>query len=131
MIKYIDAVEEISLNDLEGFWKGWPNPPSSEKHRQILENSEFKILAVDSDTGKVVGFITAISDGVLSVYIPFLEVLPKYRRQGIASELVKRLLGKVKDLYMIDLTCDAELQFFYEKFGLKKSMGMMARNHKK
>ncbi len=131
MIEYIDNIEKIKPSDLKGFWESWLNPPSKEKHWRILKNSEFKILAVDCATGKVVGFVTAISDGVLSVYIPFLEVLPDYRRKRVGSELVKRMPKKVKDFYMIDLTCDKELQVFYEKFGMKKSIGMMIRNHKK
>jgi hypothetical protein len=41
----------------------------------------------------VVGFITAISDGVLTAYVPFLEVLPAHRRQGVANP---QLLGAVR-----------------------------------
>lgn len=106
MIKYTDNIEKIKPSDLDGFWERWPDPPSVEKHLEILRNSEFKVLAVDSKTKKVVGFITAISDKVLSAYIPFLEVLPKYRKKGIASELIKRLLKQVGGFYMIDLICD-------------------------
>jgi hypothetical protein len=31
------------------------------------------------DNGRVIGFITAVTDKVLSAYIPLLEVLPAYR----------------------------------------------------
>ena len=41
------------------------------------------IIAIDENTNQVVGFVTAISDGVLSAYIPFLEVLPEYKSIGI------------------------------------------------
>jgi GNAT superfamily N-acetyltransferase len=37
-----------------------------------------------------VGFITAITDGVLTTYLPQLEVLAEYRGQGIGSALVER-----------------------------------------
>jgi len=81
------------------------------------------------DSGKATGFINAISDGVLSAYIPLLEVLPAYKNRGIGSELVKRMLEKIKDYYMIDLTCDPELQSFYKKFNMIPSNGMMLRNY--
>ena len=42
------------------------------------------MLARD-DAGRVVGFVTAISDGVLSAYIPLLEVLPEYQGAGSAA----------------------------------------------
>ncbi len=51
-------------------------------------------MVIDDENGKFVGFITAITDKILSAYIPFLEVLPEYQRQGIGKELVKRMLEK-------------------------------------
>ena len=86
------------------------------------------VLAVDDQNSRVVGFVNAISDGVLCAYIPFLEVLPAYQRQGIGDELVRRLLKLLDNLYMIDLTCDRPLQKFYERFGMRSSTGMMIRN---
>ena len=67
----------------------------------------------------MVGFVTAISDGVLSAYVPLLEVLPDYQGRGIGSELICRMLARLNDLYMVDLVCDAELVPFYERLGLE------------
>jgi ribosomal protein S18 acetylase RimI-like enzyme len=131
MIVYKDSVEGISPGDLCGFFVGWQNPPSNETHLKILKNSSFRIIASDDETGSVVGFITAISDMILSAYIPLLEVLPEYKEKGIGSELVRRLMTKLDKFYMIDLTCDEEIQKFYEKFGLSISNGMSKRNYKK
>ena len=44
---------------------------------------DFVVAQVPS--AQVVGFVTATSDGVLSAYIPFLEVVPAYRSRGIGS----------------------------------------------
>jgi predicted N-acetyltransferase YhbS len=66
----------------------------------------------------VVGFITAISDGVLSAYIPLLEVLKPYQGQGIGGRLVQRMLDQLNGYYMIDLLCDPELESFYARFGM-------------
>jgi ribosomal protein S18 acetylase RimI-like enzyme len=82
----------------------------------------------------VIGFATAISDGVMSAYIPFLEVLPEYQRQGIGTELIRRLLGQLDGLYMVDLSCDAALQPFYERLGfiaLDRAMGQRRRDNLK
>ena len=129
MIFYTDSLARISADNLGGFFVGWPNPPSPEIHLKLLENSERVVLALDEETGKVVGFITAISDGVLSAYIPLLEVLPAYRGRGIGQELVRRMLSKLKGFYMVDLICDPEAQPLYERLGMKKASGMMLRNH--
>ncbi len=53
-------------------------------------------------------FINAISDRVLSAFVPLLEVLPEYQRRGIGSTLVETMLAQLGDLYMVDLVADAE-----------------------
>jgi len=114
---------------LSGFFVGWPNPPSPETHLSILRNSCFIVLAIDWDASQAVGFITAVSDGVLSAYVPLLEVLPGHQNQGIGTELVKRMLVQCKQLYMVDTTCDKQLQPFYARCGMQTSTGMMIRNY--
>ena len=129
MIDYIDSAVGITPEMLDGFFEGWLFSPSKEKHFQILENSQFVILAIDDSNGKVVGFINAVSDMVLCAYVPLLEVLPDYRGNGIGSELVKKMLKKLERFYMIDLTCDAKVQPIYQSLGMKKMTGMMIRNY--
>lgn len=129
MIEYSNSIEDISADHLHGFFVGWPNPPTPETHLRLLRNSDAVVLAVDTVTGQVVGFITAITDGVLAAYIPFLEVLSAYQHQGIGQTLVRRMLTRLQDLYMIDLLCDADVQPFYEQFGMYPAVGMCARNY--
>ena len=131
MIVYQDNLDSINPEMLNDFFDGWKKFPSKEKHFKSLQNSEFKILAIDDVTNKVIGFINAISDGVLSAYIPLLEVIPDYKNKGIGTELIKRMLEKLKHYYMIDIMCDESLQSFYGKFGLIKSSGMILRNYDK
>jgi len=88
-----------------------------------------KVFIVALDGNKAVGFITALSDGVASGFIPLLEVLPEYQKQGIGSELVKRMLVKLKGIMNIDLTCDAVIQPYYERFGMLRSSGMILRKY--
>lgn len=128
-IRYSDSLESVSESDLHGFFVGWPNPPSPEVHLQLLAGSQHRILAMPQDSSKVLGFITALSDGVLSAYIPFLEVLPSYQGQGIGLALCKRMFETLRSLYVVDLVCDPQLQPFYEKLGMQAGTGMMARNY--
>jgi ribosomal protein S18 acetylase RimI-like enzyme len=125
MISYTSNLS--NLDDFEGFFVDWPNPPSIEVFKSILDGSYIYILATENR--KIVGFITAISDGVLSAYIPFLEVLPNYQKRGIGRELVLRMKDELKHLYMIDLLCDSDLIGFYEKIGMDRAGGAMLRNY--
>lgn len=129
MITYTDSLEHVTDEHLTGgFFAGWPNPPSPTTHYQILANSAAIVLArIQDDT--VVGFTTAISDGISCAYIPHLEVLPAYQGRGIGTELVRRMLEKLNHLYMIDLVCDPELKGFYERLGMRAIVGMVVRNY--
>ncbi|MBD8068816.1 GNAT family N-acetyltransferase [Bacillus sp. PS06] len=126
---YKNTLDDITSEMLNGFFVGWPEPPSPETHLRLLENSSKVVIALDDETNQVVGFITAISDGVLSAYIPLLEVLSEYKGRGIGKELVERMLKQLEDIYMVDLCCDDELVPYYERFGMMKSNGMLVRNY--
>jgi ribosomal protein S18 acetylase RimI-like enzyme len=130
MIIYTDSLDQITPDRLHGFFAGWPNPPSPATHLRILQGSAEIELAIDDETGVVVGYITAISDGVLAAFIPNLEVLPGYKGRGIGTELVQRMLAKLDHLYSIDLMCDQDVQPFYERLGMQRYTGMIRRNHK-
>jgi hypothetical protein len=39
------------------------------------------------------------------------------------------MLDRLRDLYMIDLLCDPELESFYAKFGMQPARGMATRNY--
>jgi len=122
---YTSTADAITADQLGGFFVGWPHPPSPERHLDILHGSHAVELALDGDT--VVGFATAISDGVLSAFIPLLEVLPEYQHRRIGTELVRRLLGRLDTFYMVDLCCDAGLEPFYRALGfqtLDRGMGI-------
>jgi ribosomal protein S18 acetylase RimI-like enzyme len=129
MIFYTDSIANVTAENLSGFFGGWLNPPSPAIHLKLLAGSDEVVLAVDDETGNVVGFITAISDGVLSAHVPLLEVLPAYRGRGIGSELVRRMLDKLSGLYAVDLICDPDLQPFYTRLGMKAVGGMMVRDY--
>ena len=124
---YITDIENITEDQLNGFFVDWPNPPSNKTFLKLLKSSYRVVLALSE--GQVVGFITSVSDGLLSAYIPFLEVLPEYQSRGICRELISRMKKELRHLYMIDLLCDEKLVSYYEKLGMRKAMGTMIRNY--
>lgn len=128
MIAYSDSAAEVVPDDLAGFFVGWPSPPTLDRRLELLRRSDAVSLAYDE--GSLVGFATAISDGVLAAYIPFLEVLPSHQLQGIGTGLIERLLAQLDDLYMVDVACDAPLERFYaqlEFITLDRAMGLRRR----
>jgi ribosomal protein S18 acetylase RimI-like enzyme len=130
LIEYTDRLDGLEPRHLEGFFVGWPSPPSAERHLELLRGSAAVALARESEDGRIVGFASAVGDGVLTAYIPLLEVLPAYQGRGIGSELVRRLLAGLGAIYMIDVCCDAELEPFYRRLGFQTlDRGMGIRNY--
>jgi ribosomal protein S18 acetylase RimI-like enzyme len=96
---------------------------------ELLRRSAEVVLAVQPGSDRVIGFVNLLSDHVLTAYIPLLEVLPEFRGQGIGAELIRRVLDRVPNLYMVDVTCDANVQPFYESLGFSKSLGASLRRY--
>ena len=117
LIDYCDSLDGICVDQLEGFFVGWQYPLTPAEHISLLARSSHFLLAIDRESGRVAGFITALSDGLLSAYVPLLEVLPLYQKQGIGRELVRRMLVKLEGLRMVDLLCDPPLLPFYQCLG--------------
>ncbi len=79
----------------------------------------------------MIGFINAISDKVLSAYIPLLEVLPEYKHQGIGSKLVELMVQTLSDIYMVDIVCNEDIVPFYKAHGFMNGNSMMLRHFEK
>jgi GNAT superfamily N-acetyltransferase len=85
-------------------------------------------VAIDDSSGRVAGFVNMISDGVLTAFIPWLEVLPDYQGHGIGTELMRRILD-IDEFYSIDLACDEPLLTYYSRFGMVPILGAGLRRH--
>jgi len=126
-ITYTSNIGDVAVENLKGFFVGWKTPLTPKQHLRHLEKCAHFVAALDG--AKVVGFISALSDGVGCAFIPLLEVLPEYQKQGIGKELVRRMLDILKDIYAIDLVCDEDVQGFYEQFGMMKLNAMGLRRY--
>lgn len=129
MITYRYSSDGLRPDQVEGFFVDWPSKPSPETHLRLLRKSDEIVLAVDDQADRVVGFITAITDRVLSAYIPLLEVLPEYQGRGIGTELVRRIFGRLDGLYMVDVMCDEGMLPFYKRLGMHPAVGAVVRNY--
>jgi len=129
MMEYRDDVTTLSTNQLAGgLFREWPTLPSDDLLLAHLRGAELAIVAVDVQSGQVIGLVSAIGDGVFASFVPLLEVVPAYRGRGVGAELVRRVLARLGDRYSIDLVCDADLVPFYERLGGTPGTAVMWRN---
>ena len=129
-IEYRTTAADVRWDQLDGFFVGWAVRPSASALLDHLVRSYRCAIAVDLNGDRVVGFATAISDGLLAAYIPLVEVLPGWHERGIGTELMNVLLEQLKHLYMVDLACEEEVRPFYEKLGMTPARAMIRRNHR-
>lgn len=112
--------------------------PRAMKER-IAAAPELFLVAVDKDTSKIAGFLNGLSTKEskfrdefftdVSLYDPEgknimllgLDVLPEYRKQGLAREIVcqYRRIEHEKGRNMLYLTCLANKVEMYKKFGFE------------
>ena len=128
MISYTDHLTAVREDMLRGFFVGWPRRPSPAQHLAVLRASYRSVVAIDDAPGRVAGFVNMLSDGILTAFVPWLEVLPEYQRQGIGDELMRRVLADTDRFYSVDLVCDAELLPYYARFGMASASGALLRH---
>lgn len=63
MIVYETSAEGLRASDLDGFFVGWPVQPSRERRLRAVQGSDRVVFARDDETGRIVGFVTALEDG--------------------------------------------------------------------
>lgn len=67
---------------------------------------------------KLVGLARVLDDGILTAYIHYVLVNPRYQGRGIASNLVKMIKNKYKDYLYVELMPDEKKNVtFYQNLG--------------
>ena len=94
---------------------GWNRMESSYRDPRLL--SYFHVACYDHE--KLIGYIDTVSNNVADAYIQDLMVHPNHQSRGIGTELMNRVIAKLKAdrIYMISVIYDEKLQPFYQRFG--------------
>jgi len=103
--------------------EGWmqPAPDNAELVTRIISGSHCFVIAV-MNKGEIVGMGRGISDGVSDAYIQDVTVKKTYRGQGIGSEIIRKLLERLRadGLTWIGLIAERNSQAFYSRLGFEK-----------
>ena len=107
----------------DAYWGTWRTP---EQVRSQLD-SAWRLVGAYDETGALVGFARAVSDGVGIAYLADVFVLPAHQGKGLGTSIVRRMIdeGPGADLRWILFTRDAH--GLYEKFGFGEPDGALMR----
>jgi ribosomal protein S18 acetylase RimI-like enzyme len=98
------------------------NGRSPDALRRSFEQSEHVVFARDGE--RVVGMARLLSDGVCNAYLVDVWTASEYRRQGIASAMIRLLLEQVQGQHVGLQTDDG--QSLYESLGFKPQPEFMS-----
>lgn len=126
MITYSDTLDGLTAHDLEGFLAHWDFTPPEGTLLTLLKQSTRIILARDSDTSRVCGYVAALSDEVACGYISALEVRAEYRGRGIGTALLGRMTERL-DVFGVYLSCAPAMREFYESRGFSSVTALCRR----
>ena len=93
----------------------WDNGRSADALRRSFEQSQHVAIARDGD--RVIGMARLLSDGVCNAFVVDVWTMTTYRRQGIASGMMRLLIDAVPGHSVGLQTNDA--QAFYASLGFE------------
>jgi ribosomal protein S18 acetylase RimI-like enzyme len=107
-IDWVQAKADLAADEFD-------NGRNPDALRRSFEQSQHVGFARDGD--RVVGMARLLSDGVCNAYLVDVWTASAYRRQGIASDLIRRLLDAVPGQH-VGLRAD-DAQTLYESLGFR------------
>jgi ribosomal protein S18 acetylase RimI-like enzyme len=108
-IDWAQAKADLAADDFD-------NGRTPEALRRSFEQSEH--VAFARDGVRVVGMARLLSDGVCNAYLLDVWTASPYRRRGIGSAMVRRLLERVPGQH-VGLQTAADAHAFYESLGFR------------
>jgi spermidine synthase len=102
---------------MTGWWTEGVDDPAL--INQVIDGSHCFAIATIGE--QIVGIGRAISDGISDAYIQDITVNESFRRKGIASQIVEKIVEKLHEdgLYWIGLIAERGSQEFYLRLGFK------------
>ena len=123
-------IKELSGADFDRLRKlyietAWisPDDPAVFLHRAVA-GSTAAVGAFD-DSGTLIGFGRALSDGCSDAYIQDVVVSPEFRGQGLGRQIIRLLESELRRMGVdwIGLVGEPGTEQFYSKLGLKPKSG--------
>ena len=147
-IRNVKAEDLDQVTEVEALCFPAAEAATEESFRKRIETFPESFLVAENESGKIIGFINGCvtdertirdemfedsglhrADGMYQSIFG-LDVIPEYRRQGVAADLMNHLIqtAKARGKKGMILTCKNRLIHYYEKFGYR-SLGISGSVH--
>lgn len=104
---------------------GWADDRTPDGIQRMLDATYLVLGAWEGD--RLIGFVRAITDGIYRALIDDMVVEESRRGQGIGSELMKRLIERLREMEIeeVFLRCGGDVVPFYQRHGFEKTRGVV------
>ncbi|MGC3977745.1 MAG: GNAT family N-acetyltransferase [Paludibacteraceae bacterium] len=111
--------KDLNPKDLQDLFLSveWSSGHYPEKLAIAMQNSSTVYTAWDED--KLVGLINVLDDNIMTAYIHYLLINPKFQGKGIGKNLVNYVKAKYKDYLRIVLIAYDKEAPFYQNLGFE------------
>jgi ribosomal protein S18 acetylase RimI-like enzyme len=118
MITYTFDLSNVNWEEMKSTLKTdhFDNGRTVEQYKKSFSNSYLACIAYDEE--RIIGTVRVLSDGVCNAYIVDVWTLSAYRRQGIATQMMKYCLGALPGQHVCLFTDDA--MDFYRSLGFEE-----------
>ena len=121
----VDVVWDFLSN--QAYWERWR---TREQVEQQIRTAWRVVSCYEQETGQLVGFTRAVSDGVALAYLADVFVLPGHRGHGLGKELVRRTVEHEPGAGFRWLLHTRDAHGLYSQFGFREPNDrLMERPH--
>lgn len=112
----------MKLDELGIFFRNSDFPPSDQAVEASIEGSDLVVTA--REDGKLIGFLTVITDGGIYAWISTIKVLPPHRDRDVPKNLIDMAVSELGDIPNIVVSAVADTTHLLHRFGFRKASGL-------
>lgn len=123
-MRYIYSfTEPINPEDLHRLFQqtDWADSRSPLDIQLMLDRSQITLGVWDEDL--LIAFARVITDDRFRALLDDVVVDSAYRHQGVATQMLQRILKRVEHIEQVMLDCGLDVASFYERFGFAQKRG--------
>lgn len=107
----------LDLYETAGWWTP-RRPEDLQTLRKMIQNS-VAVWVMESDEAGIIGMARVLGDGISDVYIQDVTILPEFRHQGLATQLLAAVTEALRqsDIDFIGLIAEQNTEKFYAQCG--------------
>lgn len=117
--------KDIDAGDLKDLFTSveWESGKYPQRLQSAIAKSDYVVTAWDGD--RLIGLMSALSDGFMTAYFPYLVVRPEYQKRGIGTTIVQKVLENYRSCGRKVLIAYDDAAPFYEKCGFNVGEGKL------